>query len=755
MKLSTIILTLSLIFISPFLHAQPGGGGDPDPGPPTDDVEWTGLVNLTLNADNSLTKTGAASWNARGYSLNIIKSGEDGFITFNYQPGSDYMVSLSKFNVQADYTILDHVLQIYPTNTYRIRETTNVVGNYGPINTGDEFKIAREGNAIKYYLNSTLIRTSALSNNSATLRVHVNAFQGTIPNIKSDFDNVLILRPQILLPGITNDNGSIALQVEGAQLPVSYLWSSGETTASISNKPRGTYSVTVTDAYNRTVTKSYSLGYPVSWRRPVKVAVNADNSLIRTATSQAYDGGASSLNLMPANTDGFLEFVVSDPTATYFIGLAKVDIDQTYSNISFAWQIGYAGQVRMYEGTTLRGDAGTLMSGDVFRIEREGGNIKYYKNGILQRTVAAPPAQVYMVDVCIYHNFGPVPVITTSFDKIIRMSPTIVNPDNTNANGSVSVALSGTYEPSNIQWSDGTTGPDIFNKPRGAYTATVTDALAGHAISRTYNLGYKVIWNNIRNMSVESDNTISKLTSSNAWDAGAMSANQLPANTDGWVEFAANRLGQQRFAIGLSRAHSDPGLTTMDYAIYFDGADGNVLIYESGQNRGTFAHFIEGDVYRIARENGFIKYYRNEVVLRSVAADPSFILYGDVAIYYVGAPMVTASFTKTHQTFYAIAHGNWNNGAVWSLTDGGVAASMIPSVFDIVNVKGFLIKVSTGVACAELNIDVLNENAGVKIDGTGAELKVNNQVNIRGVNNGLVAKALQVQNNGKISVLNQ
>ncbi|WP_187262963.1 T9SS type B sorting domain-containing protein [Pontibacter beigongshangensis] len=70
-----------------------------------------------------------------------------------------------------------------------------------------------------------------------------------------DFD-VALSGPAILCTGST---ARITAAVTGSVGEVSYLWSTGETTASISDKPAGTYTVTVSDGNNCSIQKSFTV----------------------------------------------------------------------------------------------------------------------------------------------------------------------------------------------------------------------------------------------------------------------------------------------------------------------------------------------------------------------------------------------------------------------------------------------------------------------------------------------------------------
>ncbi|GGK63526.1 hypothetical protein GCM10011405_09430 [Rufibacter glacialis] len=67
---------------------------------------------------------------------------------------------------------------------------------------------------------------------------------------------VTLTGPPLICVGTTV---TITAAVSGAEGPVTYVWDSGETTASISNKPAGTYTVTVTDGNSCALRKSFTV----------------------------------------------------------------------------------------------------------------------------------------------------------------------------------------------------------------------------------------------------------------------------------------------------------------------------------------------------------------------------------------------------------------------------------------------------------------------------------------------------------------
>src|SRR5688500_13747781 len=81
----------------------------------TQPITWTNSINVTVNGDNSLTKTGGTTgvWDAGIASQNILPGGQNGFVQFVYQPASAlYMVSLSRLNNLAEHIYSDYSLFI-------------------------------------------------------------------------------------------------------------------------------------------------------------------------------------------------------------------------------------------------------------------------------------------------------------------------------------------------------------------------------------------------------------------------------------------------------------------------------------------------------------------------------------------------------------------------------------------------------------------------------------------------------------------
>ena len=228
----------------------------------------------------------------------------------------------------------------------------------------------------------------------------------------------------------------------------------------------------------------------------------------------------------------------------------------------------------------------------------------------------------------------------------------------------------------------------------------------------------------------------------------------MPAGQDGWVEFVLNQKPKDDTAIGLSYFNADLN-NTIDFAFYFTGKE--VLIYSGGISLGTLGNPIEGDVYRISREGTDIKYYRNNAVVfvRVATLNPLFV---DISMATGSLPgvnytpeVISASFESTRRNYYSIASGNWTSPTVWSLTNGGISAGSCPSNSDIVTIAGHSINVGTSsIFCAGVNIVATASSTSLRVDGKNSILTVGGEVSISGAGNANTAKALVVQNEGKI-----
>lgn len=233
-------------------------------------INWVNQTGVSANGVILIRTTATGSWNAGAISSNLLLSNTDGWMEFTAVRGADYMLGFAANNV-FNYAEYAHSIHIDDnTNTATAREGGNDV-SLGAFQTGDVFRISREGNVVKFYKNGEVVRTVGTSP-ALELKVKacIQVSGKSTPAITTSFDSVLILFGSVT--GIDGNvgSGSITVAVSGGSVPYTYSWSSGEQTNSITNKPHGSYTVTVTDAVGRQQSRTYSLGYKINWVNQVK-----------------------------------------------------------------------------------------------------------------------------------------------------------------------------------------------------------------------------------------------------------------------------------------------------------------------------------------------------------------------------------------------------------------------------------------------------------------------------------------------------
>jgi RHS repeat-associated protein len=599
-------------------------------------IEWTDINNLTVNADNSLFKAGTGtSWNASAASHNLLEELSDGSIEFVLGDiGNHYMVGLSHTNVDVSYNTIRYALFIHSNGNVYIYESGASRGAFGTLTKGDVFRLSRENGQIKYYQNGQLLRTAPGTSEEALI-TDVSVYNGSVPPVTSSFGTLRIEAVGIQAqPGA--GGGSVSTVAAGGTPPYTYSWSSGETTPSISDKPKGAYTLTVTDADGETRRGTYYLGYKTDWTDLVNVTVNADNSLTKSGAGNSSDAGAASYNMLEAGKDGWIQFAMGEELNPFIIGLSHINRDLAPIKVKYGIYI-HNTAVSIFENGVNQGQVATARKGDVFRIVREGGTISYRQNGRVMRSISGVPAESLLVDFKI--NSGSAPVVTTSFGSL-RIEGTVVVPGNNSSNGSITAMASGGLQPYTYAWSSGESTPGINGKAQGQYTLTVTDA-NGEARTRQFDLGYKVEWTDLIGMAINSDNTLSK-TAALGWSSGAASYNRLEPNKNGWTEFVMGDVGNV-YMVALSHLNPDISVNGVKYGLYVT-ATGALAIYESGTHKGLVGYARKGDVLSINREGEEIRYYQNGSILRSVTVSPSESLQIDAALYSGTIPEVTSSF---------------------------------------------------------------------------------------------------------------
>lgn len=274
-------------------------------------------------------------------------------------------------------------------------------------------------------------------------------------------------------------DGQAELSASGGVSPYSYLWNTGDNTASVSGLPAGNYTVTVTDGNNCTASANVSISQP---------------------SALALSTGSADVSCNGAN-DGSIELTVNGGTSpfTYLWSNGSVQAQlsglspQSYSvtvtdnnNCSAVTTITIA-EPPAFVATTTASDASCGNSDGSVSLSATGGtgNLSYlWNNNSVTQDIQALSAGLYTV------------TITDENGCTISVSVTVNNIDgpatgisasdvtcNGGNNGSASATVTGGTSPYSYLWDNGETVQTIDSLAAGIYIVSVTDDLGCMSIS--------------------------------------------------------------------------------------------------------------------------------------------------------------------------------------------------------------------------------------------------------------------------------
>ena len=270
-------------------------------------------------------------------------------------------------------------------------------------------------------------------------------------------------------------NGSIDLTITGGTAPVTFVWSSGQTTEDISGLGQGVYTYTATDANGCVVSGSATI-----------TETNANLTYTFTTSSEICGNGLGSIDLSP-----------NGGALPYTFAWSNSDLTEDISGLSAGI---YSCIITDGNGCTITTNAiqvsnlpGTLSITNVVATDETCSNgfgsidisvaggtnpVTYlWSTGATTEDISNLSSGAYSVVVTdangceAFTQAG----ISSSSGSLAIIQPVVTHENCSNGQGVIDISLVGAANPVTYLWSNGSTNQDASNLSAGVYTVTVTD----------------------------------------------------------------------------------------------------------------------------------------------------------------------------------------------------------------------------------------------------------------------------------------
>ncbi len=275
---------------------------------------------------------------------------------------------------------------------------------------------------------------------------------------------------------VASTGSATVTSVTGGNVPYTYKWSNGATTATISNVAAATYTVTVTDGAGCSQAKQVVVA-PAS-------TITATTSSTNT-TCGLTTGSASAINVAGGATPYTYKWSNGATTATISnIGGGNFTVTITDANgcsTEATASVKALGNFVIATTTTPSSCVGSTGSATVTGVT--GGNAPYtykWSNGATTSSITNVAAGTYTVTVFDARNCETASSpITVGSSSTVAAAPSVSNATCGKTNGQITIAPTGGTSPYTYNWSDltgtGQTGSRSNLRP-GTYIVTVSDA---------------------------------------------------------------------------------------------------------------------------------------------------------------------------------------------------------------------------------------------------------------------------------------
>jgi len=279
-------------------------------------------------------------------------------------------------------------------------------------------------------------------------------------------------------------SGAVTVSASGGTTPYSYIWSNGNTNASVSNLPAGSYYVTVTDGHSCTASSSATVTQPGSGLT-AQASVTANIACFGNSTGAvtvSANGGISPYTY--AWSTGSTNASVSNlPAGTYWVTVTENNSCQAFSSATVTQPALLTAHASVSSHVDCFGNSNGAVT-----VSASGGTSPYsylWSNGNTSTSVNNLAPGTYLVTVTDNNSCTgtssatvtqPLSALTANASVISHLSC------NGGSDGSAAVSAGGGTTPYTYLWSNGNTNSTATGLAAGTAWVTVTDA---HACTAT------------------------------------------------------------------------------------------------------------------------------------------------------------------------------------------------------------------------------------------------------------------------------
>jgi len=269
-----------------------------------------------------------------------------------------------------------------------------------------------QGSGVHGYTNNSYPQTDTL-NNYLTVTYYDNYnFKSLFVNNGSfDYDAAQLNGTGGYQAQVTTPNSLVTGQVTGTKIrmistgtwlkAVNYYDNKYRLIQQVADNIKGhTITTTAFDFAGRPQSTKTSLftGQPITWANVTGGASTTSNNISFNGTGSDWSQGATSVQYLPANTDGWIEATLSQVNVGFILGVGDSGVP-AMATVDFGWYVS-TGQLNINRGNNIAYGFGNVVSGDVLRIERINGKIYFKKNGVIvyptgTQTADVSTAQLY------------------------------------------------------------------------------------------------------------------------------------------------------------------------------------------------------------------------------------------------------------------------------------------------------------------------------------------------------------------------